>query len=116
MGQTKAIYTIIGGALHVFSIQMEFLQISGPLMMETIRQIPLAFYKFQRLMICVDDLLTENVIFSFPAFILDVIHLLIISAVFFNCVGESLTMIGQQFPSLGENYTNRIVIGWLFDV
>lgn len=103
---------MIGVALLVFNVQVEFLHICRPLLIMIIHKLPLCIYKLKRSVISVNDhLLPHNVMLPLWASLHDAIHLFIICGVLLNCVGKCLTMIGHWMPVLGEDCTNSIVRG-----
>jgi hypothetical protein len=60
----EAVTDMILDPCLIFDVDMELLQVGGPLMMEVITQFPLCLYEMKRLVISVDDcLLSQNVMF-----------------------------------------------------
>jgi len=51
----EANYNIICASLLILDIQMEFLQVCGPLLMAIILQLPLRLYELRGLVVYVDD-------------------------------------------------------------
>jgi hypothetical protein len=61
---TEAFSDTIGDTCHILDVEMELLQVGGPLMMGFILQFPLCLYELQRLVISVyGHLCPHNVIF-----------------------------------------------------
>ena len=54
---TKEVNDTICAPCLILDVEMELLQVSGPLLMAIILQLPLCMYELQRLMISVDDCL-----------------------------------------------------------
>jgi len=73
---------MIGAPYLIFDVEMEMLQVCGPLLMEVILQFALYLHELQRIMISVDDnLLLENVMLPLVAKLYNVLHLLIVCGV-----------------------------------
>jgi hypothetical protein len=61
---TEAVNDMICAPCLILDVEMELLQVGGPLLMVVILQLPLCLYELQRLVISVDDcLLSQNVMF-----------------------------------------------------
>jgi hypothetical protein len=73
---------MIGFPCLIFDVEMELLQVCGPILMAFIQQFVLCLHELQRLMIGVDDcLLHENVMLPFSRGLENGIHLFSISGV-----------------------------------
>jgi hypothetical protein len=69
----------------ILDVEMELLQVCGPLMMVIILQFPLCLHELQRLMISVYDcLLPKNVVPSLVVGLYNRVHLFFISGVLTN--------------------------------
>jgi hypothetical protein len=91
---TKAVNDTIGDTCFILDVEMELLQVGGPLSMVIILQFPLCLYELQRILISVYDcLFSHNVIFPLTIGLYNGIHFLIIDGVFPYSVGECLTMV-----------------------
>jgi hypothetical protein len=55
MRSTDAENDMICAPYLIIDVNMELLQVGGPLLMVVILQVPLFLYELQRLLICVDD-------------------------------------------------------------
>ena len=67
----------------ILNVEMELLQVCGPLLMAIFLQLLLCLYELQRLVISVDDfLLSQNVMFPFTTDLHNGIHLFVIGVVF----------------------------------
>ena len=67
----------------ILDVEMELLQVGGPLLMEVVLQLLLCLYELQRLLISVDDcLISQNVMFPLTIGLYIGIHFLVISGVF----------------------------------
>jgi hypothetical protein len=67
----------------ILDVDMELLQVGGPLLMAVVLQLPLCLYELQRLVISVDDrLLSHNVMFPLTTCLYNGIHFLVIGGVF----------------------------------
>ena len=94
----------------ILDVDMELLQVGGPLLMEVILQFPLCLYELQRLVINVyDHLFSHNVMFSLTTGLYNGIHFLVIGGVFPNNIRECLTMICHLMLVLSENCAHDIV-------
>jgi hypothetical protein len=61
---TEVVSDMICAPCLILDVDMELLQVCGPLLMVVILQLPLCLYELQRLVISVDDcLLSQNVMF-----------------------------------------------------
>ena len=82
---TEAVNDMICAPYLILDVEMELLQVGGPLMMEFIMQLPLCLYELHRIVISVDDcLLSQNAMFPLTVGLHNGIHFLIISGVFSN--------------------------------
>jgi hypothetical protein len=73
---------MIGAPCLIFDVDMELLQVCGPLLMEVILQFSLCLHELQRLVISVDDcLLPENVVLPLSAGLYNGIHFFVIGGV-----------------------------------
>jgi hypothetical protein len=76
---------VVGAPCLILDVEMELLQVCGPLMMVVILQFSLCLHELQRLMISVDDcLLPKNVIPLLAVGLYNVVHLFIVSGVLKN--------------------------------
>ena len=67
----------------ILHVEMELLQVDGPLLMAVVLQFPMCLYELQSLVISVDDhLLSQNVMFPLTTNLYNGIHFLIIGGVF----------------------------------
>jgi hypothetical protein len=114
---------MIGDTCLILDVEMELLQVGGPLLMAVILQFPLCLYELQRLVISVyDRLFPHNVMFPLTTGLYNGIHFLVIGGVFTDRIGECLTMVFHQMPMLSENYAHNIVrcislnIEWLLQI
>lgn len=111
-GSNEAVCDII-----VLYVQMEFLQVFGPLMMAIILQLPLCLHKLKRSVICVDDyLLPQNIMITFSACLHNRVHILIIGGVHTNSIKECIIVIGHRVTSLSDDSTNSIIWGICFNL
>jgi hypothetical protein len=80
---TKKVSDTICAPYLILDVEMELLQVCGPLLMAFILQLPLCLYELQRLVISVDDcILSKNVIFPLTVGLHNGIHFLFIGGVF----------------------------------
>jgi hypothetical protein len=80
---TEEINDMICDPCLILDVDMELLQVCGPLFMAIILQLPLCLYELQRIVISVDDcLLSQNVIFPLTTEFHNGIDLLVIGGVF----------------------------------
>jgi hypothetical protein len=120
---TEEVRKIIADTCLRIDVEMELLQVGGPLMMEVILQFPLCLYELQRIVISVYDcLFPRNVIFSLTTGLYNGIHFLVIVGVFPYSIREFLTMFCHRMPVLSENCTHIIVrcislnLEWLLQI
>jgi hypothetical protein len=107
---TEVVSDMICALCIVLDVEMELLQVGGPLLMEVVLQLPLCLYELQRLVINVDDcLLSHNVIFPLTTDLYNGIHFLLISGVFTDSIRECITMVCHQMIMLSDNCTYNIV-------
>jgi len=79
----EAVNDTICAPYIILHVDMELLQVGGPLLMEIVLQLPLCLYELQRLVISVDDcLLSHNVMFPLTTGLYNGIHFLVIGGVF----------------------------------
>jgi hypothetical protein len=91
-------------------VDMELLQVGGPLLMVVILQFPLCLYELQSLVISVyDHLFPQDVMFLLMASLYNGIHFLVIGGVFLDSIRECLTMVCHRIPMLSENCAQSIV-------
>jgi hypothetical protein len=108
--QTKAINDTIGDTRIILDVEMELLHVGGTLLMAVVLQFSLCLYELHRLLISVyDRLFSQNVIFPLTTGLYNGIHLLVISGVFRDNIGECLTMVCHQMLMLRENCTHNII-------
>jgi hypothetical protein len=73
---------MIGAPCLIFDVDMELLQVCGPLLMVVILQFSLCLHELQRLVISVDDcLLPENVVLPLSTRLYNGIHFFVIGGV-----------------------------------
>jgi hypothetical protein len=78
---------MVHAALIVFNVQLELLQVCGPLLMVVILQLSLCFHELHRLVINVDDcFLSQNTMLSFSTCLHNGIHLLVIGGISMNTI------------------------------
>jgi hypothetical protein len=78
----EEINDVVGASCLILDVEMELLQVCGPLLMVVILQFSLCLHELQRLMIGVDDcLLPENVMPPLAAGLHNGVHLFFISRV-----------------------------------
>jgi hypothetical protein len=76
----------------MLDVEMELLQVCGPLLMVVVLQLPLRMYELQRLVVSVDDcLLSHNVMFPLTTGLHNGIHFLVIARVF-QTIFESVSL------------------------
>jgi hypothetical protein len=79
----EAVSDNIGDTSIILDVEMELLQVGGPLLMVVILQFPLCLYELQRLVINVHDrLFPQNVMFPLMIGLYNGIHFLVIGGVF----------------------------------
>jgi hypothetical protein len=107
---TEAVNDTIGDTRLILDVEMELLQVGGPLMMAVILQFPLCLYELQRLAISVyDSLFPQDVMFPLTTGLYNGIHFLVIGGVFLDTIRECLTMVCHKIPVLSENCAHNIV-------
>ena len=107
---TEVVNDTIGDTCLILDVDMELLQVGGPLIMAVVLQFPLCLYELQRLVINVyDRLFPQNVMFPLTIGLYNGTHFLFIGGVFLNSIEECLTMVCHQMPILSENCTHNIV-------
>jgi hypothetical protein len=80
---SEAINDMICGPCLILDVDMELLQVCGPLLMEVVLQFPMCLYELQRLVIIVDDcLLSHNLMFPLEEGLHNGIHFLFIGRLF----------------------------------
>ena len=73
---------MIGALCFILDVEVELLQVCGPLLMAVILQFPLCFHELQWLMISVDDcLLPKNVISPLATCFHNGVHFFVVSRV-----------------------------------
>jgi hypothetical protein len=73
---------VIGSSCFILDVEVELLQVCGPLLMAVILQFSLCLHELQWLMISVDDcLLLKNVMFPLVTCLHNGVHLFFISRV-----------------------------------
>ena len=83
MRPTEAVNNTIGDTCLILDVEMEMLQVGGPLLMVVVLQLPLCLYEMQRLVISVDHcIISNNVMFPLTTSLYNGIHFLIIGGVF----------------------------------
>ena len=76
---------MIGASSFILDVEVELLQVCGPLLMVVIQQFSLCLHKLQWLMINVDDcLLPKNLLSPLVACLHNGVHLFIVSRVFMD--------------------------------
>ena len=76
---------MIGDTCLILDVQMEILQVGGPLLMVVVLQFPMCLYELQRPVINVyDHLFSQNVIFPLTTGLYNGIHFLVIVGVFLD--------------------------------
>jgi hypothetical protein len=71
---------VVGDSCLILGVEMEFLQVCGPLMMAVILQFSLCLHELQQLMFSVDDyLLPENVMPPLEASLDNGVHFFFVS-------------------------------------
>ena len=71
---------VVGAPSIILNVEMELLQVCGPLMMVVILQFSLCLHELQRIMTSVDDcLLLENVMSPLEARFHNGVHFLVVS-------------------------------------
>jgi hypothetical protein len=120
---TEAVNDTIGDTCLILDVEMELLQVGGPLLMAVVLQFPLCLYELQRLVISVyDRLFPQNVMFPLTTGLYNGIHFLVIGGVFPDSIRECLTMVCHRMPVLSENCAHNIVrcislnLEWLLQI
>jgi hypothetical protein len=120
---TEAVKNTIGDTYIILDVEMELLQVGGPLLMVVILQFPMCLYELHRLVISVYDcLFQQNVMFPLTTGLYNAIHFVVISGVFSDSIRECLTMACHRIPVLSENCAHNIVrctslnIEWLLQI
>jgi len=81
----EAVSDVVGAPCLIRDVEMELLQLCGPLLMEIILQFFLCLHELKRLMISVDDcLLPDNVIPPLAGRLYNGLHFFVISGVLTN--------------------------------
>jgi hypothetical protein len=107
---TEAVINMIGDTCLILDVEMELLQVGGPLLMAVILQFPMCLYELQRLVISVYDcLFPQNVMFPLMIGLYNGINFLVIGGVFSDNIREHLTMLCHWMPVLSENYAHNII-------
>ena len=110
MSSIDTVSETIGDTCLILDVDMELLQVGGPLLMVIILQLPLCIYELQSLVISVYDcLFPRNVMFPLMASLYNGIHFLFIGGVFLDSIEECLTMVCHHMPMLSENCAYNIV-------
>jgi hypothetical protein len=85
---------MIGDTCVILDVDMELLQVGGPLLMALILQFPLCLYELQRLVISVyDHLFPQNVMFPLTTGLYNGINFIFIGGVFMDRIRECLIMV-----------------------
>ena len=107
----------------MLDVEMELLQVGGPLLMAVVLQFPMCLYELQRLVISVyDRLFPQNVMFPLKIGLYNGINFLVIGGVFLDSIRECLTMVCHWIPVLSENFSHNIVrcislnLEWLLQI
>ena len=107
---TEVVINMIGDTCLILDVDMELLQVGGPLLIMVVLQLPPCLYELQRLVLNVHDrLFSQNVMFPLTIGLYNGIHFLVIGGVFLDSIGECLTMVCHQMPMLSENCYHNIV-------
>jgi hypothetical protein len=102
---TKAVNDTIGDTCHILDVEMEILQVGGPLLRAFILQFPLCLYQLQRRVISVyDRLFPHNIMFPLTTSLYNGIHFFVIGGVFPDSIRECLTMVCHWIPFLSDNF------------
>jgi hypothetical protein len=84
----EAINDSVGTSYFILDVEVELLQIGGPLLMAVILQFALCLHELQRLMISVDDcLLPENVMPPLATGLHNGVHFFVVSRVLTEDIG-----------------------------
>jgi hypothetical protein len=85
--KTEAVNDMICAPFFLLDVEMELLQVCGPLSMVVVLQPPMCLYDLQRLLISVDDcLLSQNVMFPLTIGFHNGIHFFVIGGVFTDSI------------------------------
>jgi hypothetical protein len=110
MRSIEAVSETVGDTCLIVDMEMELLQVGGPLMMVVILQFPLCLYELQWLVINVyDRLFSHNVMFPLTTCLYNGIYFLFIGGVFSNSIRECLTMVFYRMLVLSEKCAHRII-------
>jgi hypothetical protein len=120
---TKEVSDTIGDTCLIPDVEMELLQVGGPLLMAVVLQFSLCLYELQRLVISVyDRIFPKNVMFPLMTGLYNGIHFVVIGGVFLDSIRECLTVVCHWMPVLSENCTHNIVrcislnLEWLLQI
>jgi hypothetical protein len=120
---TEEVNDMIGDTYLILDVEMELLQVDGPLLMVVVLEFLLCLYELQRLVISVyGHLFPWNVMFPLKIGLYNVIHFLVIGGVFSDSIRECLTMVCHRMIILSENCTHGIVrcislnLEWLLQI
>ena len=87
MSSTEVVNDTICVPCLIFDVEMELLQVGGPLLMVVVLQLPLCMYELHRLVISVDDcLLSHNLMFPLMTGLYNGIHFLVSGGVFIDSI------------------------------
>jgi hypothetical protein len=101
---------VIGASCFILDVEVELLQVCGPLLMAVSLQFSLCMHELQWLMINVDDsLLPKNAMSPLAACLHNGVHFFVISRVLMESICQCLTMIGHEVVMLSENDSHSIV-------
>jgi hypothetical protein len=82
---TEVIIDTICTPCLILDVEMELLQVGGPLLMEVVMQLPLCLYELQMLVISVDDcLISHKVMFPLTTRLYNGIQFIVIGGVFLD--------------------------------
>jgi hypothetical protein len=94
---TEVVNDTIGDTCLILDVEIELVQVGGPLLMVVVMQFSMCLYERQRLVISVyDRLCPHNVIFPLMTGLYNGIHFLVIGGVFTDSIEECLTMVCHQ--------------------
>jgi hypothetical protein len=94
MRPTEKVKDMIGDTYLILDVEMELLQVGGPLLMEVVLQFPPCLYELQSLLISVyERLFPQNVMLPLTIVLYNGIHFLVIGGVFLDNIIECLTMV-----------------------
>jgi hypothetical protein len=84
---TEAVSDTICASCIILDVEMELLQVGGPLLIAVVLQLPLCLYELQRLVMSVDDcLISQNVMFPLTIGLYNGINFLVIGGVFLDSI------------------------------